>query len=77
MHLMPMEHAPKEGEIVIFTAGAAHRAEWDAAFSNFWSLTADRAMTEDECLCWLPVQEWRRLAMNAEVASKIEGGKDT
>lgn len=56
----PMTTAPRDGEIMIMTAFAAHRAHWDddPRFQNFWSMTSERALDEGECLGWMSGGEW-------------------
>ena len=60
-----MDTAPRDGKsFVIITAIAAHRAEWDAPFSNFWSVTAQRALAAEEGIGWMSTQEWKAFALS-------------
>jgi hypothetical protein len=63
--LKPMSDAPRDDKtpIVILTPVAAHRAEWDSAFDNFWSTTAQRSMTEEESLGWMSTNEWKAFVL--------------
>ena len=62
--MRPMEDAPRNGvSTVILTPAAAHKAEWDTQFSNFWSITAQEALATDECLGWMSALEWRAFVL--------------
>jgi hypothetical protein len=62
--LKPMSEAPRDGKpIVILTPVAAHRAEWDGPFNNFWSSTASRAMSGEEALGWMSTDEWKAFVL--------------
>ena len=58
IQLRLMTSAPHDSEIIIVTACEALVAEWDVDFSNFWSKTAERALTQNECLGWLKKSDW-------------------
>ena len=67
--MRPMETAPRNGtSIVIITAVAAHRADWDSAFHNFWSSTAQRALGEEEPLGWMSTADWKAFALQKAAA---------
>lgn len=60
MTLHPMATAPRTGlPFMILTAYAGHHAEWDRTYLNFWSNTSARALTEDEMLGWMTIEDWR------------------
>ena len=58
IQLRLMTTAPHDDEIIVITGHDAHVAEWDVDFSNFWSTTADRALTQNECVGWLKKSDW-------------------
>lgn len=63
--MKPMKTAPRdEKPFVILTAAAAHNAEWDRAFKNFWSLTAGRAIGDEEALGWMSIREWKEFVLS-------------
>jgi hypothetical protein len=59
--IRPMATAPKNKAIVIVTQSGAHKARWDPdpRFLNFWSATAERALTKTEAVGWMHRSEWR------------------
>jgi hypothetical protein len=65
-----MKTAPIDKTIVIVTRAAAHQAAWDndPRFENFWSETANRALTKKETLGWMTQSEWREFVRYEEKA---------
>lgn len=54
---------------MILTAYAGHHAEWDRTYLNFWSNTSARALTEDEMLGWMTIEDWRAMVARKERVS--------
>ncbi len=63
-----MKSAPKDKAIIIFTSKDAHQAKWDddPRFMNFWSDTANRALSKSEALGWLHKLDWRLLVRSEQ-----------
>ncbi len=77
MMMRPMKTAPHNGTgVVIITPVAAHKAEWDGAFSNFWSDTAQRALADDECLGWMTTTEWMAFALSQSGDREVSTPED-
>ena len=69
--MKPMQDAPRNGtSFVVLTPAAAHEAEWDAQFQNFWSITAERALSEDECVGWMSALEWKAFVIGEKTPAR-------